>query len=144
MSKHFEDALSPDIPVIFIEGQHRETRDAEELIEIRMDGPDYTEFSKGVYEARIEVNTLISSAMDDTNYHRFHQNCGVVAAAYTTIKIFRYGVLDAEDDGTILGCMKLLQGDRESIQTNNFGQIDVKTHLLQGTIEGHYVMELRA
>jgi len=122
---------------------HRETRVLKDFIEFRQDGPYLTEVCKGVWRVFIEVNILVQSAMDDKNFHRIHTNVGIVAAAFTSIPVYKYGN-NAQDDQSLLGCLQLVSDARgkERIQISHFGRIDVGTPLHQSTVEGHYEMFL--
>ena len=140
VSKHFADALTP----LFIEGQHRDTREFKDFFEMRVDGPTLREVSKGFWVFRLEINILVQSAMDDKNYHRIHQDVGNAAAAFASaIDVFKKGN-SPQDDQSYLGCLQLLQNreTRDFLEINHFGQIDVKTMLMQASVEGHYKMEL--
>lgn len=147
VSKHFTDAAAAVSIPLFIEGQHRNTRTDKELFELRMDGPTLREVSKGCWILRIEINVLVQSTMDDANYHRIHQNVGIAIAAFDkVIPVYRLGKNDPDpDDQSFLGCLQLIQ-NREThdfLEINHFGQIDIKTKLMQASVEGHYKMLLQ-
>lgn len=137
VSKHFYDRRQGLI--MFIEGQHRNTRNDKDFIELRMDGPQYTEISKDYWRIYGEVNILVTSAMDNVNYHRIHENVGIVATAFTMIPLFKYGA-GAQDDQTQWACWNLLQdtGKRQRVDIFHFGQVDVKSEVIQASVEGHY------
>ena len=142
LSKHFYDAYTAAGVPLFIEGQHRDTRQLPDFFEMRVDGPDLHEISKDCYYFRVEVNILVQSVMNDTNYHRIHQNVGVAAAAFAkAIPVYRKGN-GPQDDQSFVGCLQLLQNksSRDFLEINHFGQIDVSTKLIQATVEGHYKM----
>lgn len=141
ISKHFDDGKgSYDM---YIEGQHRNTRVLKDFFELRIDGPNICEVSKNYYEIIMEVNCLVSSHMDDTDYHRIHRTTGYVAALYTDIPVYKYGT-GPDDDQSFLGCLVLIndifgrKGNRLVI--SNFGIVEPGSDLLQSTIEGHYRM----
>ena len=137
VSKHF-DSRRQGLP-IFIEGQHRDTRALKDFIEVRMDGPQFTEISRNYWRIYFEVNILIQSTMDDNNYHRIHHNAGIVAAAFTTIGLMAYGT-GPDDDQEQWACANLLQdtSKRQHLDIFHFGQIDKQVKLMQATVEGHY------
>lgn len=145
ISRHFADAASVATIPLFIEGQHRDTRELKDFFELRVDGPNLREVSKGCWLLRVEINVLVQSTMDDDNYHRIHQNVGICSVAFDkVINVYRKGT-GPFDDQSFVGCLRLLQ-DRERrdyLEINHFGQIDVKTKLMQATVEGHYRMELQ-
>lgn len=141
---HFATHFSAESVPLFIEGQHRDTNTEQHWAELRIDGPRLTEISKGCWLFRVEVNILLSSMMDDSNYHTIQQNVGIAHAGFTSINVYRYGLGGGENDDSFLGCLQLIQNkfSRDYLETNQFGQIDVKTNVLQATVEGHYKMLL--
>ncbi len=138
VSKHFDDN-TPGLDM-FIEGQHRDTRKKKDFIELRVDGPQITEISKNYFRIYGEVNVLVTSAMDNTNYHRIHESNGIVAAAFTMIPLFKFGVESVVNDQSHFACWNLLQdtGKRHRVDIFNFGQVDVKSEVVQASVEGHY------
>lgn len=143
VSKHF-DAEKQGLHM-FVEGEHRDTRDKLDFLEFRLDGPYITEVSKGYFRLYIEVNILVQSTKNQTNIHRIHENVGIAAAAFWNgIKVFKYGN-GVDDDQSYLGCLQLVTDARgkERIQISHFGQIEPKTRVLQATVEGHYEMFLK-
>ena len=142
VSQHFEDRRQGIF--MFIEGQLRRTSDLKDFIELRIDGPHYTELSKGFWRVYIEINVLIQSAQDKIDRYRIYKSAGVVASAFEqTISIFKFGD-EVGDDDSLVGCLKLL-GDkeaRERVQISHFGQIEPETGIFQSTVEAHYVVEL--
>lgn len=140
VSKHFDDRRQ-GLP-LYIEGQHRNTREETDYLELRMDGPTLREVSKGCWKLRIEINILVSSAYDEEDYHRIHRNAGIVQAAFeNAIDVYRFGT-GVDDDQTYVGCYKLLEDRRDALELNHFGRIDIDTPIVQATVEGHYVMTL--
>lgn len=143
VSKHFDDRR--DSLKLFIENQHRDTDEDAEFIELRMDGPRCLEVSKDCWKIRVEINILIQVVMNDVDFHRIDDVVGIVQAAFTNcIPVYRYGNRPGDDD-TFLGSLVLLQSpsNRDFLEANRFGQIDIRTKLLQSAIEGHYQMDLQ-
>jgi len=141
--KHFDDSRG-DL-TLFIEGQYRNPGAPDkDFLELRVDGPYITELNKNYYKLYLEVNVLVQSQMDDTNYHRIHTDVGNVTSIYTNINLYKYGT-GIDDTQEHFGCLNLLQDTqtRDRIQVNHFGQIDPKTRLMQATIEGHYEVHLQ-
>ena len=138
VSKHFDDRRG--VLPLYIEGQHRATSKLKEYLELRMDGPTWNEASKGYFQGDIQINILVTAAMDEEDYHRPYRFAGQVQQAFTqTIPVFRFGD-GPEDDQTFLGCLQLLQNrsDRSFVELNWFGVIDQDYQLVQATVEGHY------
>jgi hypothetical protein len=105
-----------------------------------MDGPQFTEVSKDYWRIYGEVNILVTSAMDNENYHRIHESVGIVAAAFTQIHLFKYGANNPPDDQSHWGCWNLLQDSRkrQRVDIFHFGKVDVKSEVIQASVEGHY------
>ena len=141
IAKHI-DARRNNIP-LFIEGQHRNTRDEPDLFELRVDGPYFTEVSKGYWHVVIDVSVLIQSAIRDTEFYRIQELAGLVAAAFTKIHVFKYGN-ESSDDDSQLGCMKLIAdiGGKQGIEISHYGQLAPAEKILQATVEGTYEMRL--
>jgi len=141
VSKHFDDRRSGIH--MFIEGQHRDTRELKDYFELRVDGPTLLEVSKGCWKLRVEVNILATATFDEANYHTIHTLAGIAQAAFTTIEVYKYGI-NIQDDQTFLGCLILRQNrsTRDFLELNHFGRIDVSIPLMQATVEGHYTMTL--
>ena len=137
VSKHFDDRKGDY--ELFIEGQYRNVNPPKDFFELRMDGPYITEQNKGYFQVYVEINVLVQSHMDDTNYHRIHETTGYVSSIYTGIKLYKFGngPLDTQEE---FGCLRLLQNTqkRNRIEINQFGQIDPKVRLMQASIEGHF------
>ena len=136
-AKHFTGSIS-GIDV-FVEGTERDTRDKDDWIEIRIDGPDVSEVSKDCYLIESEINLLVATHMDLTSPARHHINIGKATSAFQNFEIFKYGE-DAEDDESSVGSFILEPHDRTrgKIKVSNMGQIDPDLTLLQATVEGHF------
>jgi hypothetical protein len=140
--KHFDDNKG-DLP-LYIEGQ-RTTKTNKAFIELRIDGPYYTELSKDYWKVYLEVNALLQNVQDDKNTHTFYTNLGLLSTIFTPIPLFKYGEsTDEENDQSMFGCLRIVSDDRgkERIQVNNFGLVDKDARLLQANVEGHYVTHL--
>ncbi len=137
LHKHFDDNRQGLI--LYVDGQIRDTRTESEYIEVRVDGPNFTEISKNNWKIFVEVNVLVSVTMDNKDLHRLVKYIGIVSAAFIDIMIYKYG-----DGASELGCMRLLQdtGTHERVQVSNFGVIDPAINLQQATVEGHYELLL--
>jgi hypothetical protein len=129
---------------MFTEGTIRDTREEEDFIELRVDGPVMTENTKGSWKLYYEINILIQSTMNDTDFHREQRNIGIVVDAFIDILVEKLGDSSVDDDST-LGCLKLLQDDRSKkhIVVSHFGQLAPDIRLTQATVEGHYEMTLK-
>ena len=141
IGEYFTNHFAVDSIPLFIEGQHRDTNTLQDFGELRIDGPRLTEVSKDCWLFRVEVNILLTSVMNDVNYHRIQQSVGIAQAGFVVIPVFRYGT---PGDDSQLGCLQLLQSklSRDFLEANQFGQIGMKADILQATVEGHYKMLL--
>lgn len=140
--KHVTEDLGSNYPV-FIEGSQRITSaDTEQKFELRIDGPTFTEVSRGCHWGRVEVNILCNVPMMDSEFHDIHRMAGLAAANLgRAICVFRLGNGD-DDDQSYLGRLRLLQGEGDRLETNHLGQIDRKTKIVQAMVEAHYRLEL--
>jgi len=125
-----------------IEGQIKSALlDESDHIEIRLDGPIYSNPSKGSWEAYVEINLLIQSVINETDLHNLERIIGECTIALATIiPIYKYGN-GVEDDGSLLGCMKLFSNRKgEDVIVSRFGQLRSSIKLIQAMVECHYTM----
>jgi hypothetical protein len=145
LSKHLKTVSDAVAFKMYIEGQNRHTRDDEDFFEFRMDGPNFQVFTRGSYEAYIEVNLAIQSVMDDHDYHKIHRFVGYCADfldPVNPIPVYKLGT-GVDDDGSQIGCLNLQVTSRnERIVIAHFGIVDVDKRVMQASVEAHYTMEL--
>lgn len=144
--KDIETYNSNDIIPVYITGQEFAPKDVQHYVELRIDGPDFTEVSKGDYRAKIEVNVLVTTTKSDSDFHAIHRYTGrvqsVLAEGFT---IYRFGD-GAEDDNSPLACMDTIMwasgegGNR--VETKHFGQIYPDIPLIQASVNVRYKTEL--
>ena len=140
IDKYFLDTFD-GVLVVHIEGLRKNVADKSEYIELRVDGPLYTEMSKDDYSIYIEINILVHCAMGKGDYHRIREMTGLVAAAMSqTIPLFKYG-----GDGSAFGCISPVQSkrNRERVMVSHFGEIKPSSGEQQATVEAHYEMKLQ-
>lgn len=143
ISKHFDDHKGG--VTLYIEGMHRDTRTLKECYELRIDGPYYTEISKGYWKVFVEINMLIQYNKDNKNFHRMRQLSGLVMEMFEPcIQVVKYGITNPPDDETIVGVLQRLDQEegRNNMQVSHFGQVDPINQLEQATVEAHYVMHV--
>ena len=133
-AQHFSDALSGH-RTMFVEGQHRETSQLSDFVELRIMGPDFWQISPTVYNVEAVINVLAQSKMDDANYHRLYETYGYIQMAFTAIDILELGT---SDSGNYVGCMTLA----DPLITRSLGQLGAKTNIVQGYVQGTYNMRL--
>lgn len=140
VSKHFYSRRNT-IPM-FIEGQYRQQDEETKLLELRMDGPYFTEISRGLFRCFVEINVLAQASQSDSDFHIIHDLVGIAAAAFTDgIQIFKYGpTSNPDNDGSLLVCLSRIDDARgkERVQISHFGKIETQTPVIQATVEGHY------
>lgn len=124
---------------LFIEGEERDTSDLENHAELRIDGPDYLNPSKGTHHLDYEINVLVSVNMSEEDAYLIHRNLGIFQAAFTDkIDVFKYGT-GPDDNQALLGCLIIQDYDHNhKIKTAFFGQIEPRTRVLQATVEALY------
>lgn len=134
-SKYFSEVAINNNLHFFIEGTTRETKDYQKYIEFRMDGPHFTQLSKGYYRIDIAINILWSFNQDDEDFHEPERIKGILIDAMNDICIYKFGNGPYDDD-TFIGTLQL----KQDVRANNFGQVKNDVRLMQGTIEGSYSM----
>lgn len=140
LHKHFKTALEAKSLKVYMEGEERDTNKHNEWIELRCDGPYFRARDAGTWEARIEYNVLVSSSAK-LNIYRINEVCGFVAEAFKRhIAILRLGKLPA-DDGSVFGCMRAIEGNREWLKISHFGIIETAVAMKQSTVEAAYEMQ---
>jgi len=139
ISKHFDDRKQ-GIP-LHIEGVERDTKDDKSWFELRVDGPDPDEMSKDYWRIFCEINLLVSTKFNDTNFHTHHRNVGIASAIFKkSILTYKYamdGVTDSESDESFWVCLKLIN-KRDGVKVRHFGVIEQDIRMVQSTVEGHY------
>lgn len=153
INKHFTDFIKthPNNPndqyymITHVTGEHRDTDHSEGVhAEVRVDGPFYREQTKRRWRAYFEINIFLSVDMVDDIYV-IYEKLGIIQQALTTpIEIFKYGNREGIDDGTLIDCITPMVSSKikETIETNNYGQIDIAVKVLQSTCEAHYELFL--
>lgn len=144
-NKHFNDAITGNNPPLFmyVEGTDRRTNEQQTYTELRVDGPYYTELSKGYWQLDVEVDILIMHKVGNVDLYAPQRAIGIVLAAFTTdIPVFMYGDGTDDDSLTQLGCFVLLPDEPEPIRVTNFGQPRLENREYQSTVNAKYRMFL--
>jgi len=136
VTKHFDNAKGDYI--LFIEGQRRNLEAEDSYFEVRLDGPIIEEVSKDLFRVTVTINILCTSAMNDSDFHRIHAMAGYIAAKYTTIGVYKFGLktgtLPEVNDDSLIGCLNLAS----SVEIKHFGQIRPDVPLMQASVEGAF------
>lgn len=136
VAKHFNSKRS-DI-AFYLEGQTRLTQDEVRWFELRLNGPKARPIgSKNEYDFYLEVNVLCQTSFDDKDVYALKKMLGIAAQALNQdLCVFQYG----DDDSTYVGVLQLIAAD--GIDMHDFGQVDPKIKVVQGSVEAHYCMIL--
>ena len=118
-----------DIIPLVVEDQNIDTTDYKDWAELRIEGPIYTQATKGEWEINAVVNILLLSTINDLDLYRPKKFQGIIQNAFVNMMLYEYG-----DGGSELGCFEL-QG---SVVTKNFGQVEPSVKILQSSVEGAY------
>ena len=138
--KHFNDRRR-HVPM-FAEGQEQLDR-LPEWFEVRVDGPYIKKYTKPFYEIGVEVNVLISTAMNNSNLYTHQNNVGTIVSAFdVSIPLLKLG-LGIDDTGEQWGCLTLSNAERDALRVTNFGQITSHTPMLRSSVEGHYYAQVK-
>lgn len=124
---------------LYIEG-HVRLKDPQTGFELRINGPDIKEYSKGYNKVSLEINVLIRTLRDSKDQYSHEKAVGIVVKAFTnTITIYKYGN-GVDDDSTMLGCIALQVNP--GIKVTNFGLVQPQSNLEFTTVEALYEMTL--
>ncbi len=118
---------------MFLEGTKRYTDTHSNFLEFRMSGPRITEISNGYYRLDLEINILYSIAIG-TDFHLPYKIAGKIVETMSDICVYEYN-----DGDAYLGTLTL---KRQPVVVAHFGQARADTEVVQGTVEGSYVIHL--
>jgi len=131
-------AVKTDEYPVYIEGDSRTTALLRNFAEVRLDGPNIEEVSKGCFKLSSTFNLLINSKVDADDLYSLERILGQFQKAFTNgLDVFKLGG-GPDDDETLLGCYLL----KSEIEVNKFGLIQDGIELMQATIEARYEMTL--
>ena len=125
-----------------VEGTKRETQDKAKWFELRVDGPVFNEQSHRQFICKVDVNIACSVVGEDDAY-ALDRLSGKAASLFSySIECKKYGT-GVGDDDSVIGCLSLIPGPKETIAIANFGLVRFDTELYQSTVEGHYRMHFK-
>lgn len=130
IAKYLTDNLNGIL--VYIQNDKRQTETVAIWVEIRIRGPEYTEFGNAI-DLTLGLNVLVNVVPDGSNSYTMQDYTGIVGALFSNIPIFRYG-LDVQSDATQIGCLQL----DGKVKIRDYGRPDVQTNLLQSTVEGNF------
>lgn len=138
--KHFN-ARRRHVPM-YAEGQEQPENLAE-WYEVRVDGPYIKRHPNHFYEIGIEVNVLITTAVNNNQFYTHNSNVGTIVAAFDrAIPLFKLGA-GVDDTGEQWGCLTLSNAERDALRVTNFGQMASHTSMLRSSVEGHYYTQVK-
>lgn len=147
VADHFKtvaDNLSLPSLVEGIDERTTEFMESPNRYEIRVNGPDIVEWSYGYWHFEVGTNILIHSYMDGktTNAYFGTQMTGPMAqAASQPIPVFKYGD-GPNDDQSLIGCLTLRRGQKESVKIFHFGEINKEDRLRQLGVDVNLEMDI--
>lgn len=147
VGKHFKDvAIANSYPAI-VEGIDERTTafmESYDRLEIRINGPFVKELSHNFWHFEVGANILIMSHMGGQlpNAYFGTEIAGRMAkAADEPIPVFKYGN-GVDDDQSLIGCLTLLRGSKESVKVHQFGEINKEDRLRQTAVDVNLAMEI--
>jgi len=130
-----------------IEDRDDTFNNAIDSVEIRVNGPYMSNPSNGYYVARVFVNLLVKSNMggEQKNKYQLDTNLGIMHEALDQpINIYKCGPdTGGVDDGTHIGCMKVLDESKLGVRVIHFSQIDQTDRVKQAMVATAYEIELQ-
>ena len=131
-------AVKTDAYPVYIEGDTRTTALLRNFAEVRLDGPDITEVSKGCFHLDVNFNLLINAKVDPDDLYAIERIIGEFQKAFTNVvECYKLGG-GVIDDDSLLGCYEL----KSEIEINKFGLVEKDIRLMQTTLEARYRMTL--
>ena len=138
--KHFRVGLSGKS--LLVDPQTRGPDVESEVYELRIDGPETTEYSANEYKLDFEVNILIKLALEGGNIYSMSSLIGGLTAIFSDIQILKLGP-GVSDDGSFVGeCLTIVKKGKTSIRSFNYGQIETGTKEQQHCVEATYTVTL--
>jgi hypothetical protein len=101
IAEHFR-GVAADHVDFMIEDEVRDTANLSSWVELRINGPEYKEWSSGSYMIDLEVDLLINVRHDPTNIYHIHDLSGLFESNCDDIPIYKYG-----HDDSFLFCLPL-------------------------------------
>lgn len=142
ISKHFNDNRGT-LPLVIEGMDHDSTRD-KDWFELRVDGPYFKVCASNSYRLVVEVNCLITSAMDEYNFHRLYSNIGIITSLYTSIPVYKLGTGTDDSSTEQIGCLELLGRGNEAIRVVNYGQREAHKKIMQSAVDAFFYIDLTA
>jgi hypothetical protein len=139
-------ALEAELTAIVegLDDRTTEFMEAPDRCEIRITGPFTREASHNYFYVEVVVNVLfVSHYEEQKNQYAIIQKMGVFQEAMDgPIAVYQYGNEPGDDEHSLVGCLKPVQGRNDTIRVLHFGQVDPTDRLKQSMVDARYRMEL--
>jgi len=131
--KHFIDNISGIL--VFSEGDKKSTKGVGQYCEVRLNGPEYTEFSHNYWRVTVDVNVIITAVKNNSNIYTMQMLTGLVASQFEdAICIYKYG----GTDDSLLECMARDDGVRGSLRITQLEQLGPAAEIQQSMVSASY------
>lgn len=125
-----------DNATLIVDGEKRPALQPNDRFELRFDGPDISQKTKGEYVLGYTINLLIISASNETDIYQLDRLKGTGANAFSvSIPVFRYGsgVNDTQEQ---IGCLTL----KSDLNIRDFAYTGDSIYHV--AIDAYYVFEI--
>ena len=119
ITKYFSDVADLNSLTFISEDQVRDTASLSTWVELRINGPQFKEWSSGMYTITLEADLLISVRLSESNIFRIHELAGLFESSCDNIPIYTYG--NGED---FLFCLSLDDQMVSNIKKLYYGRAD--------------------
>lgn len=149
VGKYLKTIASNNSVASLIEGIDQRSKafmQADDRVEIRVNGPFTTRQSPRQQKAIVFVNVLISSTMggDKKDAYRLDELLGIFHNAMDgQIPIFKYGT-DPVGMEQQIGCLSIKDDKSGSIRVHIFGELAPDVEMRQGVVDAAYTLTLRS
>ena len=146
ISKYFDD--NKGTYVFRVEGDDPTTREARIWVELKIDGPNLKETTRGYVVAEVDIHVTVNAERDHEHLYALPDALGYFAKLFDgVIGIYKYGpdVSDSEteppylgiDTGDQIGCLQRTT----DLYVSNFGEIQPDVRISRGSVMATYQYE---
>jgi hypothetical protein len=138
-------ATTRELPFLVegIDETESETIRATNHVELRVGGPS-TISRSGDFHLRVGINLLFTGIMGEqleNPYDIIEHVAAFQVAMHDPIPIYKYGE-GPDDDGSHLGCLALVSGRNELVESYDFGQVGKEERVRQLMLDARYYIDL--
>lgn len=141
--KPIADSLSLTYFVDGVDERETDTMRVEHA-EVRVNGPNIREISKGYWRVHVDINIMLTDymQMSSENAYDINQWGGAfLAAMMNPIPIYRFGSR-GDDDDSLIGCLTQRSKFAEPAKLIHFGQVSIEDRIRQAVVDGRFEMYL--